>query len=53
MRSLICVVQVKRKLTATGVALGDDVLTLLLEPDADQLLILGLVIVCGLINHSL
>lgn len=47
------VAEVKRKLTASGLALGDDVLTLILEPDADQLLIMGLVIVCGLINHSL
>lgn len=51
--SLVGVVQVRRKLTASGVALGDDVLTLALEPDVDQLLIMGLVIVCGLINHSL
>lgn len=51
--SLVGVVQVRRKLAASGVALGDDVLTLALEPDVDQLLIMGLVIVCGLINHSL
>lgn len=45
--------QVKRKQTASGVALGEDVLTLVVEPNVDHLLIMGLVVVCGLINHHI
>jgi len=41
------------KHAAAGVSLGNDVLTLVVEPNVDQLLIMGLVVVCGLINHSL
>ncbi|XP_072982945.1 protein LURP-one-related 11-like [Typha latifolia] len=45
------VAEIKRKQTASGIALGEDVLTLVLEPNVDHLLIMGLVVVCGLINH--
>ncbi|KAF0887825.1 hypothetical protein E2562_004043 [Oryza meyeriana var. granulata] len=45
------VAEVKRKTTAAGVALGDDVLTLLVEPNVDHSLILALLLVHdGLIN---
>ncbi|ONK62951.1 uncharacterized protein A4U43_C07F9810 [Asparagus officinalis] len=47
------VAEVKRKLTSSGVVLGEDVLTLIVEPNHDQLLVMGLVIVCGLINHRM
>ncbi|XP_020275762.1 protein LURP-one-related 11-like isoform X2 [Asparagus officinalis] len=47
------VAEVKRKHTSCGVALGEDVLTLMIEPNHDQLLIMSLAIVCGLINHSM
>nr|XP_010938500.1 protein LURP-one-related 11 [Elaeis guineensis] len=47
------VAEVKRKQTASGVALGDDVLSLVVEPSVNHLLIMGLMVVCGLINHSL
>ncbi|KAJ6824242.1 protein LURP-one-related 4-like [Iris pallida] len=47
------IAEVKRKHTASGVALGDDVLTLMMEPNVDHLLMMGLVIVCGLINNSM
>lgn len=53
MWSVILSGQVKRKQTASGVALGDDVLSLAVEPNVNHLLIMGLVVVCGLINHSL
>ncbi|XP_020272402.1 protein LURP-one-related 11-like [Asparagus officinalis] len=45
------VAELKRKLTSSGIVLGEDVLTLIVQPNHDQLLITGLVIVCGLINH--
>ncbi|KAM3231220.1 hypothetical protein ACQJBY_061410 [Aegilops geniculata] len=47
------VAEVTRKQTATGVVLGEDVLTLKVAPEADHLLFLGLVVVRGLINRSL
>lgn len=47
------VAEVKRKMTATGVALGDDVLTLVVEPNVDHSLIMGLLLVHGLINHTM
>lgn len=46
-------VQVKRKQTSSGVALGDDVFSLVVEPNIDHSLIMGLVIVHGLMNHIL
>ncbi|KAJ0980659.1 hypothetical protein J5N97_008914 [Dioscorea zingiberensis] len=45
--------EVKRKETASGVVLGEDVLNLIIEPNSDQLLIMGLVVVCGLTSHSM
>ncbi|XP_073136281.1 protein LURP-one-related 11-like [Henckelia pumila] len=37
----------------SGVALGDDVLTLMVEADADQSLVMALITVYGLINNKL
>ena len=45
--------QVKRKQTTSGMLLGDDVLTLMVEPNIDRTLIMGLVVVNGLMNHSM
>ncbi|XP_047053930.1 protein LURP-one-related 11-like [Lolium rigidum] len=47
------VAEVARKQTAAGVVLGEDVHTLTVEPEVDHLLVLGLVVVCGLMNRSL
>ncbi|KAH7678716.1 LURP-one-related protein [Dioscorea alata] len=47
------IAEVKRKETEKGVVLGEDVLNLVIEPNSDQMLIMGLVVVCGLTNHSL
>ncbi|KAG8388444.1 hypothetical protein BUALT_Bualt02G0126500 [Buddleja alternifolia] len=47
------VAEVKRKITTSGVALGEDVLTMVVEPHIDHSLIMGLVVVLGLINHKL
>ncbi|KAM3313274.1 hypothetical protein ACQJBY_032726 [Aegilops geniculata] len=49
----LAVAEVKMKLTATGVSLGEDVLTLVVEPNVDHSLIMGLLVVHGLINHSM
>jgi hypothetical protein len=35
------------------VSLGEDVLTLVVEPNVDHSLIMGLLVVHGLINHSM
>uniref|UniRef100_A0A0D3EY93 Protein LURP-one-related 11 n=1 Tax=Oryza barthii TaxID=65489 RepID=A0A0D3EY93_9ORYZ len=45
--------EVARKQTASGVVLGEDVLTLTVGPGADHLLVLGLVVVCGLISRAM
>ncbi|KAG1365231.1 protein LURP-one-related 11-like [Cocos nucifera] len=45
------VAQVQRKHTVSGVLLGEDVMTLAVEPNTDRLLVIGLVVVCCLINH--
>ncbi|CAD6235088.1 unnamed protein product [Miscanthus lutarioriparius] len=47
------VAAVARKQTPAGVVLGDDVLTLTVAPGMDHLLVLGLVVVCGLMNRCL
>nr|CAB3475336.1 unnamed protein product [Digitaria exilis] len=47
------VAAIARKQTASGVVLGEDVLTLTVGPEADHLLVLGLVVVCGLMNRCL
>ncbi|KAE8779683.1 Protein LURP-one-related 11 [Hordeum vulgare] len=47
------VAEVARKQTPAGVVLGEDVLTLTVAPEADHLLLLGLVVVRGLVNRSL
>ncbi|TKW18686.1 hypothetical protein SEVIR_5G447500v4 [Setaria viridis] len=47
------VATIARKQTASGVVLGEDVLTLTVGPEVDHLLVLGLVVVCGLINRRL
>ncbi|XP_073101180.1 protein LURP-one-related 11-like [Elaeis guineensis] len=45
------VAQVQRKHAVSGVMLGEDVMTLAVEPNTDRLLVIGLVVVCCLINH--
>ncbi|XVE57856.1 hypothetical protein DITRI_Ditri04bG0124000 [Diplodiscus trichospermus] len=47
------VAEVKRKQLSSGMVLGDDVLTLEIEPSIDHSLIVALVIVYGLINRRL
>jgi hypothetical protein len=47
------VAEVKRKTTAAGVVLGNDVLTLAVEPGVDRSVIMGLVLVHGLINRAM
>ncbi|XP_025819328.1 protein LURP-one-related 11-like isoform X2 [Panicum hallii] len=49
----LIVAAIARKQTASGVALGEDVLTLTVGPEVDHLLVLGLVVVFGLINRCL
>ncbi|XP_057797073.1 protein LURP-one-related 11-like [Salvia miltiorrhiza] len=47
------VAEVKRKITTSGVVLGEDVLTMVVEPHIDHSLIMGLVVVFGLMHHKL
>ncbi|KAH6821162.1 hypothetical protein C2S53_019677 [Perilla frutescens var. hirtella] len=47
------VAEVKRKITTNGVVLGEDVLTMVVEPHIDHSLIMGLVVVFGLMHHKL
>jgi len=44
---------VKRKVTASGVALGEDVLSLVVEPGTELSLVMGLVLVYGLMYRSM
>ncbi|KAL6140594.1 hypothetical protein ACLB2K_058893 [Fragaria x ananassa] len=47
------VAEVKRKQSTCGVVLGEDVLTLVVEPFMDHSLIVGLLVVYGLMNRKL
>uniref|UniRef100_A0A1D1Z190 Protein LURP-one-related 11 n=1 Tax=Anthurium amnicola TaxID=1678845 RepID=A0A1D1Z190_9ARAE len=47
------VAEMKRKQTASGVVMGDDVLTLVVKPNSDLPLVMALVVVCGLISHHI
>ncbi|XP_060211063.1 protein LURP-one-related 4-like [Lycium barbarum] len=47
------VAELKQKQSSRGFAYGDDVLTLEVEPEVDQSLIMALVTVCGLITRKL
>ncbi|KAK9059285.1 hypothetical protein SSX86_021904 [Deinandra increscens subsp. villosa] len=47
------VAEIKRKQTASGIDLGNDVFTLTVEPNSDQSLIMAIVMVHGLINRQL
>ncbi|XXG40664.1 hypothetical protein AAC387_Pa01g1326 [Persea americana] len=47
------VAEVKQKQSSSGVLLGDDVLTLVVEPNTNHSFIMGLVVVYGLINHRM
>ncbi|CAL4945708.1 unnamed protein product [Urochloa decumbens] len=47
------VAEMKRKQTASGVVLGEDVLSLTVGPAADRLLVVGLVVVCGLLSRCI
>nr|CAB3458934.1 unnamed protein product [Digitaria exilis] len=49
----VAVAEVRRKVTSSGVALGDDVLSLVVESGADLSLVVGLVLVYGLMNRSM
>lgn len=53
---VICVCklkQVQRKQSACGVVLGEDVMTMVVEPFIDHSLIMGLVVVYSLINSKM
>ncbi|ONK62950.1 uncharacterized protein A4U43_C07F9800 [Asparagus officinalis] len=45
--------EVKRKHTKSGIDLGDDVLTLVVEPNIDQSLIMGMVVVYALVKFNM
>ncbi|TKW18684.1 hypothetical protein SEVIR_5G447300v4 [Setaria viridis] len=47
------VAAIGRKQTASGVVLGEDVLTLTVGSGVDHLLVLGMVVVCGLMNRCM
>ncbi|KAL6616655.1 hypothetical protein ACP70R_038925 [Stipagrostis hirtigluma subsp. patula] len=47
------VAEMKRKQTAAGVVLGEDVLSLTMGPGEDRLLVVGLVVVCGLLSRCI
>ncbi|KAA8522388.1 hypothetical protein F0562_013251 [Nyssa sinensis] len=47
------IAEVKQKQSSSGVSLGDDVLTLTVEPQIDHSLITALVTVYGLMNHKM
>ncbi|XP_039814104.1 protein LURP-one-related 11-like [Panicum virgatum] len=47
------VAAIARKQTASGIVLGEDVLTLTLGSEVDHLLVLGMVVVCGLMNRCM
>ena len=47
------VLQAKQKLSSSGVVLGDDVLSLEVEPHKDHSLIMALVTVYGLIRRKM
>lgn len=47
------VAEVKRKQTASGIDLGNDVFTLSVEPEIDQSLIMAIIMVYGLIHRQL
>ncbi|KAL7165336.1 hypothetical protein ACSBR2_041099 [Camellia fascicularis] len=47
------VAEVRRKQLSSGVELGDDVLTLVVEPQTDHSLVMALVTVYGLIKHKI
>ncbi|OEL14212.1 hypothetical protein BAE44_0024768 [Dichanthelium oligosanthes] len=49
----VVIAEVKRKVTASGVALGEDVLSLVVEPGTDLSLVVGLVLVYGLMNRTM
>ncbi|KAK3034589.1 hypothetical protein RJ639_033835 [Escallonia herrerae] len=47
------VAEVNQKQTSSGILLGEDVLTLMVEPQMDILLIMAIATVYGLINHKI
>ena len=47
------VAEVEQKQTSSGVVLGDDVLSLVVEPNVDHSLVMALVSVYGLIHHRM
>lgn len=51
--SLFLFFQLERKRAASGVALGNDVLAMVVEPHADLSLVMALVVVCSRISHTM
>ncbi|GAB4841915.1 hypothetical protein Ancab_011871 [Ancistrocladus abbreviatus] len=49
-RSGVLIAEMKRKQSTSGVILGDDVLTMTVEPHVDQCLVMGLVVAYSLIG---
>ncbi|XP_068662362.1 protein LURP-one-related 11-like [Aristolochia californica] len=47
------ITEVKQKHSSSGVALGDDVLSMVVEPDIDHSLIMAIVVVYSLMNHNM
>ncbi|CAO2196348.1 unnamed protein product [Urochloa humidicola] len=47
------VAAIGRKQTASGVVLGEDVMSLTVGPEVDHLLVLGMVVVCGLMDRCM
>ncbi|MBA0658700.1 hypothetical protein Gotur_025667 [Gossypium turneri] len=47
------ITEVKRKQSKSGVSLGEDVLTMVVEPHIDHSLVMGLVVVYSLINGTM
>ncbi|EEF51162.1 protein LURP-one-related 4 [Ricinus communis] len=47
------VAEVKQKQSSSGITLGDDVLTLIVEPHMDHSLVMAIITVYGLINRKL
>ncbi|KAJ4829274.1 hypothetical protein Tsubulata_050196 [Turnera subulata] len=52
-RSGEIIAEVKRKLSTCGVVLGEDVLSMVVEPAMDHSLVMGLVVVYSLINRKM
>ncbi|CAA7388814.1 unnamed protein product [Spirodela intermedia] len=47
------IAELERKRAASGVALGDDVLAMVVEPHSDLSLVMALMVVCSRISHTM